>query len=353
VSINEQRPWSIMDSVGASSAAFAEVLVNLFATWETDSRRLLQDLQQCSERALGFVQDELESHESTKAAQWLEGLSHIDTDSAELFKQIAGHKLERGDLQAILREFTLTDIVPKYNYWPVADATPDPDIRPTLFADGGNLENTGIASMLSYRDIDNVIAFINPATLLAPASAETTPSVTIDETTGVITTAIEVDDQIPPLFGYQPYCKNDGTYTPYNGGSNISKNTAWGVHNQVFPGTEFPELLSGIWSAASGSKAPAIYKQQLPVVMNEWFGVAARDSITCVWVYTSTVADWENQLDTDVKSTLDGLESFPNYGTMDTELSPTEINLLASLTAWSVANDNNKALFIDLYRDIS
>jgi len=123
------------------------------------------------------------------------------------------------------------------------------------------------------------------------------------------------------------------------------------VHNQVFPCASFSEFLSGIWSAAGGSKAPAIYKQQLSVVVNEWFGVAARDNITLVWVYTSTVTDWEKQLNADVKAALDGLKHFPNYGTLDTELSPTEINLLASLTAWTIANDNNKSLFIDLYRD--
>ena len=92
-------------------------------------------------------------------------------------------------------------------------------------------------------------------------------------------------------------------------------------------------------------------KQILPVIKNEWFGVAARESITCVWVYTSTVTDWENQLNSDVKTALEGLNKFPNYDTLDTELSPTEINLLASLTAWSVANNDNRAVFVDLYQD--
>lgn len=352
VTIAAQRPWSIMDSVGASSAAFAEILVNLFATWNGDSKQFLQDMQQRGGRALSFVQDDMEAHDSARASQWLTGLSRIDANSARGFDQIVGQGGIEGDLQDILSKLSLlTEIVPKYNYWPVASAAPNPGIQPTHFADGGNLENTGVASMLSYSDIDNVISFINSTTLLAPATSDAPPAVTVDETTGVITTKIVVDAQIPPLFGYQPYSKSDGTYIPYDEGTDISKSNAWGIHNQVFPGTAFSDFLSGIWSAADGSQAPAIYKQQMPVVENEWFGVAARESVTCVWVYTSKVTDWENLLNKDVKAALNGLNSFPDYGTLNTELTPTEINLLSSLSAWSVANDNNKSLFIDLYRD--
>lgn len=352
VSIAAQRPWSIMDSVGASSAAFAQSLVNLFATWNSDSRQFLQDMQQRGSRALSFVQDDLETHDSARATQWLTALSRIDANSDRLFDQIARQGVVQGDVQEILGKLSLlTDVVPKYNYWPVADAAPNPGIQPTHFADGGNLENTGVASMLSYRDIDNVISFINSTTLLAPATADALPAVIVDETTGVITTEIVVDSQIPPLFGYQPYSDSPGTYTPYGSGDSISSSNAWGIHNQVFPGTAFSDFLSGIWNAAGGSQAPAIYKQQMPVVANEWFGVAARDTISCIWVYTSKVTDWENLLNKDVKAALDGLKTFPNYGTLNTELTPTEINLLSSLSAWSIANDNNKKLFIDLYQN--
>ncbi len=354
VIINEQRPWSIMDIVGTSSAAFAETLANLFAEWRSDSEQFKRDMQQSGFRALSYLQDELTSSEFAQASQWMEGLARIDASGVapvELFEMIGTPLSEAEGLHAVLGKLSLKELVPKYNYWPVTAAAPDPKIQPTLFADGGNLENTGIASMLSYRDIDKVIAFINSPTLLAPASAKQPPPVIVDTTTGIVTTAIEVDSQIPPLFGYQPYSESDGTYTPYNGGIHISKQTAWGVHNQVFPEMAFPDFLSGIWAAAGGSKGPAIYKQVLSVMANEWFGVAARDNITCVWVYTSRVSDWEDKLNPDVKSMLDRLKKFPNYSTLDTELSSVEVNLLASLTAWSVANDNNRQLFIDLYRD--
>jgi len=41
--------------------------------------------------------------------------------------------------------------------------------------------------------------------------------------------------------------------------------------------------------------------------------------------------------------------NFPHYSTFKTDLNPTEINLLASLTAWTVAADANKEVFLGRY----
>jgi hypothetical protein len=41
---------------------------------------------------------------------------------------------------------------------------------------------------------------------------------------------------------------------------------------------------------------------------------------------------------------------FPHYPTFNTDLSPTQVNLLASLTAWCVASDPSKDLFLSLYQ---
>lgn len=352
VRVDEQRPWSIMDCVGASSAAFSETIINALDTWKSNPKQFLLDMRIHGDRALSVARENLDTRDSERAAKWLTALSQIDVNSEKLSDQIVRQGRMVGNIQDVLSMLaSARALVPKYNYWPVAGAAPDSDIHPTHFADGGNLENTGVASLLSYSDIDNVISFINSSTLLSPATAETPPSVERNESSGVISTKILVDGQIPPLFGYQPYSESDGTYTPYNGGSNISKETAWGVHNQVFPCGAFTDFLSGIWRSAWGSRSPAIFRQQLSVVENEWFGVAARESICCVWVYTSTVTDWENLLKDEVKAALHGLNTFPNYSTLNTELTPAEINLLSNLSAWSVANDNNKALFIDLYQN--
>ena len=357
VSISEARPWSVMDCVGASSAAFAETLANLFAGWRDDPASLLQTLRAHGETSLAHVRDDLPDEQHSKAVAWLERVRLIDdaeTGVERLFEAFAEHELERGELHAVLTALCLTGLVPAYDYWPVVDAAPHPNIRPTMFADGGNLENTGVASLLSYSDIDSVIAFVNSPTLLAPATTDgpLPPIVLVNDATKVITTEIVVDGQVPPLFGYQPYDTGTGSYVPYDGGANLSKDTAWGVHNQVFECGAFVEFLSGIWTAAGGSKAPAIFSQTMTVVANTWFGVAARDRIDCVWVYTSTVTDWESLLKPEVRGELEKLTKFPNYDTSTSELSPVEINLLSSLSAWSVANDRNKHLFLSLYTTV-
>ena len=56
----------------------------------------------------------------------------------------------------------IEDVIPEYLYWPVKDAKPDLSLKTNRFAGGDNLENTGVASLLAYQDIDNVISFVNP-----------------------------------------------------------------------------------------------------------------------------------------------------------------------------------------------
>ena len=71
-------------------------------------------------------------------------------------------------------------------------------MKPTRFADGGNLENTGIASLLAYDDIDSVIAFVN-----CPNPMKAGSHGVIDQhSQEVPNTRVVVDGQIPPLFGY-------------------------------------------------------------------------------------------------------------------------------------------------------
>lgn len=70
-----------------------------------------------------------------------------------------------GDLGHISKAaFALADLVPAYRYWPAANPPAGKTINPTKFADGGSLENSGIAAMLAYGDIDNLIAFTNTST---------------------------------------------------------------------------------------------------------------------------------------------------------------------------------------------
>ena len=178
--------------------------------------------------------------------------AHIAGDSSDLSKLA-------GDLQ---------NLIPAYQYWPALNPPVNQPINTTQFAAGGSLENSGMAAMLAYSDIQTIIAFTNTSTPLS-----------IDQMSNIV-----VDDSLPPLFGYQPYTEGVG-YAPYQGASNPSNPLF--QKNQVFPSSTFQDLLNNLWSASgSGSyQNTPMYVQQLTTVANPWFNVAGGRQVTVLWVY--------------------------------------------------------------------
>ena len=78
-----------------------------------------------------------------------------------------------------------------------------------------------------------------------------------------------------------------------------------------------------------------------------------------IWCYLNFVTEWEalfaNNQPVRAIIELERLaNSFPNYSTLNTNLSATQINLLANLTAWSV-NEAEKAsgIFSSLFKTAS
>jgi len=74
---------------------------------------------------------------------------------------------------------------------------------------------------------------------------------------------------------------------------------------------------------------------------NTWFGVTSAREVSVIWFYLSFVTEWESQFANNppVRAIIEferSANSFPNYNTLNTNLSATQINLLANLTAWSV-----------------
>jgi hypothetical protein len=257
-----------------------------------------------------------------------------------------------------LLQVTLSDlqkIIPSYQYWPVIDPQPCTQPVPSQFADGGNLENTGIAALLAYSDIDSIIAFINPMTVMQAGTYGVA-----DGNGGFVPgTELIVDASIPPLFGYQPYETGESGehqgYVPYSQSS--SPRYPLYANNQVFDSAAFPTLLHGLWAASGGGNYahPAVFSQRLVVRSNTWFGVTSSRQVNVVWFYLSFVAEWEALFtDNQAVRTIIELErstnSFPNYSTLDTNLNATQINLLANLTAWSVSEvDRANGIFSSLF----
>jgi hypothetical protein len=243
-----------------------------------------------------------------------------------------------------------------YKYWPVLNAAPEADVTATNFADGGSLENTGINAMLTYSDIDNLISFVNTSTALE----EVVYGIFDVNGSPVPGTNIMIDGQVTSLFGYQPY--NDGkkkktqlgywTYKDKNGNFRDDPLNPEFRNNQVFPCEKFAEMLTCIWKATGSGKnqGAANYLQSLTTIENKWFGAAGNRSIKVLWVYNNFIGDWFGNLNPEVEKVVEDIKDFPGYSVFNTELSKTQINLLANMTAWNLI-EGSPNLFLSLYQD--
>lgn len=216
--------------------------------------------------------------------------------------------------QTIEKLHDLFGLDPQYLYWPVANREdPKNTAYSYTFADGGLLENTGVASMLS-RQVPNVIACVNSETPLSKQNGE-----------------IVVDSQIPLLFGITPSPKSLLHKEPNR--QPVPNQDVTFV--QVFPTSSYQEVAQGLWNANSAG-GPAMYLQTLQTVANPNYGVPVY-TVKVLWVYNTAVQNWFNQLQPSVQKVVQGTKHFPNYETIgQLNLSPTEVNLLADLSCWNL-----------------
>lgn len=336
--VTQARQWSLTDIMGTSSAAFAETVKNQIKQWEADPWLFLKWLWE----------------EGEAIWDWIE--SHLPFELHATAKTLVARGAPRLEASAdiSLPDITFPDIddlVPTYSSWPAGAGAANP--TPNTFADGGSLENNGLASLLAFSDIDSVIVCVNTE---IPMAAK---SVGIPDGKGgwIPGTQVEVDSSLPPLFGYQPFDATKG-YVLYSAGHVSPEHQIFG-NSQVFDSSEFAAFLSGL-SAATGVVAsptqPAILSQSLTVQANTWFGVPSRSKpITIVWVYLNYASDWaaqfaNNQPVQQLVATEVSANGFPHYDTLSTQLSATQINLLAHFTSWSlVTADQNNGVFSSLF----
>ena len=336
--IAQTRQWSLTDAVGTSSAFFAEVLQNLFHHWRQDPADLAAVM----------------ASEANTIRHWAKRRLSIELRDAVIERlRLYGRSplAARSQLQSSLSD--LQELIPCYPCWPVLDPQPGTLSRPNRFADGGNLENTGIAALLAYSDIDSIIAFVNASVPMQPGAY----GVADGHGRFIPGTTTIIDDSIPPLFGYQPYGAgkpgNEG-YVPYDTG-NAGRDPIF-ANNQVFDQAAFPALLQGLWEACGREShaSPAIFSQRLSARPNQWFGITTAREVTVVWNYLGYVGNWVALFDKNkpVHAIIEAeraTNDFPNYRTIDTNLSATQINLVANLTAWSVNEAEGTRAFSRLF----
>ena len=358
VTVEQARQLALMDIVGTSSAFYAEVLENLFAEWREDVDKLLSALLSELDELIRWVDRFLPGDHGEEAMEFLKKLVETAED-LPLTRRLIGDELVKW-----INE--IRDLDPQYLYWPVRDAAPDENIETTRFADGGDLENTGVASLFAYSDIDRVISFVNTSQPMGASSLGAFDAAG-NEIPG---TRVLVDQQMAVLFGYQPWKEGKG-YRLYAGDSDPAGPEY--QHNQVFPAEAFVDFLRGLWAVTGNTSDPAslgakgrnivpgvnlhppVLRQELEVLANPWFGVAGGKKVTVVWTYTNRVQSFYDSLSPEVQALLGdfddpgSFDGFPHYSTFRTHLSPTQINLLASLTAYNVVAPETRQLFLDLF----
>lgn len=331
--VTQTRQWSLTDIMGTSSAAFAETVQNQIAQWEANPLLFLEWL----------------AKEGDAILKWIE--SHLPSELHAAARDLVARG-RSGPLAGATISFpNPKDLIPQYPSWPAGAAAANPVAN--TFADGGSLENNGLASMLAFTDIDSVIVCVNSEVPLAQA----TLGISDGKGGWISGTNILVDDSVPPLFGYQPYDASTG-YVLFSAGGATPENQLF-ANNQVFASSEFAGFLTGLWAAAgsaSPATAPAILSQSLTVQANTWFGVPAGTApMTIVWVYLNYATNWGALFDDNqaVQSIIDSelsTNQFPNYSTLSTELTATQINLVAHFTSWSlVTTDQSTSVLSSLF----
>lgn len=206
----------------------------------------------------------------------------------------------------------LDSLDPQYQYWPIANRETTTPVR-YLFADGGSLENSGVAPLVS-RGVPNVIAFINTQTPLSIEDGE-----------------VVLDPQIPLLFGLAPSKKKLRRNEP-NRAPVPNENAAF---TQVFPSDRYEEVAHGLWNANQAG-GPAMFLQSLHTVANPNYGVMPYP-VRILWVYNTAVKAWYDLLTPDIQRVVDKTTHFPNYDTLlQLNLAAAEVNLLAHLSCWNL-----------------
>jgi len=263
--VTQTRQWSLTDIMGTSSAAFAETVQNQIAQWEANPWL--------------FVKWLLE--EGDAILKWIE--SHLPSELHATARDLVARGRSNPAESAAFSFPNPKDLIPQYPSWPAGAAAGNPVAN--TFADGGSLENNGLASMLAFTDIDSAIVCVNSEIPLTQAQT----NVGISDGNGgwIAGTNIIVDGSVPPLFGYQPYDPQKG-YVLFSAGGATPEDQLF-ANTQVFASTEFAGFLTGLWAAAgsaSPATAPAILSQSLTVQANTWFGVpTGTTAMTIVWVY--------------------------------------------------------------------
>jgi hypothetical protein len=235
---------------------------------------------------------------------------------------------------------------PQFKYWPLSTGGyQNISTSQYTFGDGGVLDNTGILALLARR-VPNIIVFANSETPIKKEWGD----------------HIQVDDMLPPLFGYEPFSK----FHPYRQYPPDSRDP-W-KNLKVFKSEDFFTLTSNLYEAYQQGKT-VMYRQEYEIETPNFFGIDyGGQKVNILWVYNNRVDAWQKQIsDPLVQEYLaEGqgmfahgpLKDFPNYSTafddvviwnpftwkLFGDLNPPQVNMLANLSHWNITTDDTGPL---------
>ena len=116
--------------------------------------------------------------------------------------------------------------------------------------------------------------------------------------------------------------------------------------NAVFMPDQYWKLKAGLQQGIAEGGAAVYRGRNWEVRRNEFYNVAGYSGLTICWVYNQLAPAWVEQLlqETQELVTSDGFKNFPWFSTFGENipyvmrLKAEQVNLLASLAAWSVTN---------------
>jgi hypothetical protein len=225
------------------------------------------------------------------------------------------------------------------SYWSPADRLPE--MKDTLFADGGSYMNIMLPSMLQRR-VKKIILFLNEGQSIMPPSswnpATDTPS------------ASQISDTLSSMFGVIPEDAMD--YTWQKRSFDITK-------NQYFDTSDWVPVATGLQNAQQEGNG-IIYTANLTTVENSWWGIPAGITSEITFVYLGRLKSWEAELSDSVYPLFVPSDSeeaqnlgidvsegpfkgFPHYMTSGGLVNNERANALADLTGWTITK--NEKLF--------
>jgi len=237
----------------------------------------------------------------------------------------------------IISQADVSRFTPEDFYWAVNGGGPYSG-EPTLFGDGGILENNGLIPLIQ-RGVKLAIVFANSEAKLDPHYLPTAdPHAEINDPNG------HFDVYIPSLFGYS------------------NPNWDWNYpNNQVFPTSELAMVLSALKHRLVRNE-PLIVTCEHTVLANSSWGVKARtEKIWVTWCYLDRCVQWESQLGSETvrQQIIAGnrteptgpYANFPNYKTMFqnglpdlVQLTPAQVTLLADFACDCILLDEQQTI---------